>query len=65
MNGELVVIDDLPGAFTHEVVSAFTHRPGEEFDIALSGGETARAYERLAADGAQAIDWLVVNLLLG
>ena len=63
MNGELVVTDDLPGAFASEVISAFANRPGEEFDIALSGGSTARAcYERLAAEGAQEIDWLVVNV---
>ncbi len=62
MNGELVVTDDLPGAFASEVISAFANRPGEEFDIALSGGPTARAcYERLALEGAQEIDWLVVN----
>ncbi len=61
-----MVVDDLPGAFAAEVVSAFVNRPGEEFDIALSGGETARAcYERLAADAAQAIDWLVVNVFWG
>ena len=66
MNGELVVVDDLPGAFAAEVISAFADRPGEEFDMALSGGETARAcYERLAVDGAQAIDWLVVNFFWG
>ena len=66
MNGELVVVDDLAGAFAAEVISAFANRPGEEFDIALSGGETARAcYERLAVDGAQAIDWLVVNFFWG
>jgi 6-phosphogluconolactonase len=66
VNGELVVVDDLPGAFTTEVVSAFANRPGEEFDIALSGGETARAcYERLAGESAQAIDWLVVNFFWG
>jgi 6-phosphogluconolactonase len=60
------VVDDLPGAFTAEVVAAFGSRPGEEFDIALSGGETARAcYERLAADGAQAVDWLAVNFFWG
>jgi 6-phosphogluconolactonase len=48
------------------VLSAFANRPGEEFDIALSGGKTARAcYERLASDGAQAIDWLVVNFFWG
>ena len=66
MNGELVVTDDVPGAFAAEVVSAFVNRPNEEFDIALSGGETARAcYERLAAQGAHAIDWLAVNVFWG
>ncbi len=58
----MVVTDDVPGAFAREVISAFVDRPGEEFDIALSGGEVARAcYERLAAEGTQAVDWLVVN----
>jgi 6-phosphogluconolactonase len=66
MNGELVVTDDVPGAFAAEVVSAFVNRPNEEFDIALSGGDTARAcYERLATEGAHAIDWLVVNVFWG
>jgi 6-phosphogluconolactonase len=66
LNGELVVTDDLEGAFAQEVISAFVQRPGEEFDIALSGGETARAcYERLAVDGAQEIDWLAVNFFWG
>jgi 6-phosphogluconolactonase len=62
VNREMVVTDDVPGAFAREVISAFVERPGEEFDIALSGGEIARAcYERLAVEGAQAVDWLVVN----
>jgi 6-phosphogluconolactonase len=66
VNGELRVVDDVPGAFAAEVVSAFANRPGEEFDIALSGGETARAcYERLAVDAGPAIDWLVVNFFWG
>jgi 6-phosphogluconolactonase len=66
VNGELLVVDDVPGTFAAEVISAFVNRPGEEFDIALTGGETARAcYERLAVDGAQAIDWLVVNFFWG
>jgi 6-phosphogluconolactonase len=62
----MVVTDDVPGAFAREVISAFADRPGEEFDIALSGGETARAcYERLAAEGTQTVDWLVVNFFWG
>jgi len=66
VNGELVIVDDVPGAFAREVISAFAIRPDEEFDIALSGGETARAcYERLATDGAHAIDWLAVNFFWG
>lgn len=66
MNGELVIVDDVPGAFAQEVIKAFRERPGEEFDIALSGGNTARScYERLAVDGAHAIDWLVVNFFWG
>jgi 6-phosphogluconolactonase len=66
VNGELQVVEDVPGAFAHEFISAFENRPGEEFDVALSGGETARAcYERLATDGAHAIDWLTVNVFWG
>jgi 6-phosphogluconolactonase len=62
----MVVTDDVPGAFAREVISAFVDRPGEEFDIALSGGEEARAcYERLAAEGTQTVDWLVVNFFWG
>jgi 6-phosphogluconolactonase len=64
--GELVITDDVPGAFAAEVISAFSARPGEEFDLALSGGDTARAcYERLAVEGAQPIDWLAVNVFWG
>jgi 6-phosphogluconolactonase len=63
VNGELVIVDDLPGAFAAEVITAFQSRPDELFCLALSGGRTARAcYERLAADGAQAVDWLSVNI---
>jgi 6-phosphogluconolactonase len=66
VNGELVVVDDVPGAFTREVVSAFSNRSGEEFDFALSGGDTARAcYERLAREAGHAIDWMLVNFFWG
>ena len=66
MNGEIRLVDDVPAAFAREVIAAFLERTGEEFDIALSGGETARAcYERLAAEGAHAIDWLAVNVFWG
>ncbi|MGH9268884.1 MAG: 6-phosphogluconolactonase, partial [Acidimicrobiales bacterium] len=66
MFGELRVVDDVPGAFAALVVEAFQGRPGEDFSIALSGGETARAcYERLAADGAEGIDWWQVDAYWG
>jgi 6-phosphogluconolactonase len=66
MNGELVVVDDVPGAFAGRVIDAFATRPGESFAMALSGGDTARqCYERLAADGAQRIDWWAVDVYWG
>jgi 6-phosphogluconolactonase len=66
MNGDLVVVDDVPGAFAQRVIEAFQARPGEGFSIALSGGETARAcYERLALDGAEPIDWWQVDVYWG
>ena len=66
MNGELIVVDDLPGAFSAQVMASFDRRPDELFGLALSGGNTARAcYERLAADSADVIDWLCVNVYWG
>ena len=66
MNGELVVVDDVPGAFTEWVVEAFASRPDEEFSMALSGGETARrCYERLAAQAGDRIDWWRVDVYWG
>lgn len=66
MNGELLIVDDVPGAFASHVVDAFESRPDETFSIALSGGDTARlCYERLAADAAQRIDWWAVDVFWG
>lgn len=66
MNGELVVVDDVPGEFAERVIECFHTRPGEGFSIALSGGDTARrCYERLAADGAAQIDWWAVDVYWG
>jgi 6-phosphogluconolactonase len=66
MNGELVVVDDVPGEFSARVIEAFATRPGDSFSIALSGGDTAReCYERLAVDGAQRIDWWAVDVYWG
>lgn len=66
MNGELVVTDDLPGEFAACVIAAYRSRPDELFGLALSGGSTARpCYERLAAESADAVDWLSVNVYWG
>ncbi|HEX2038915.1 MAG TPA: 6-phosphogluconolactonase [Acidimicrobiales bacterium] len=66
MNGELCVVDDVPGEFAERVIEAFHNRPGEGFSLALSGGETARAcYERLAVDGSSQIDWWLVDVYWG
>lgn len=66
MNGELIVVDDLPGAFAERVISAYQSRPDDLFSFALSGGSTARpCYERLAADSTDVIDWLSVNVYWG
>jgi 6-phosphogluconolactonase len=66
VNGELLVVDDLPGAFAERTIDAFQSRQDDEFCIALSGGDTARAcYERLAEMGAELIDWWAVNVYWG
>jgi 6-phosphogluconolactonase len=66
MNGELIVVDDVPGEFAERVIEAFHTRPEEEFSLAVSGGGTARkCYERLAADGAEQIDWWAVDIYWG
>jgi 6-phosphogluconolactonase len=66
MNGELVVVDDLPGEFAERVIECFHSRPDENFSFALSGGDTARrCYERLAVDGAEQIDWWAVDVFWG
>ena len=66
MNGELLVVDDLPGTFASHVIAAYENRPDELFSMALSGGSTARpSYETLAAESTDAIDWLSVNVYWG
>ncbi|MGQ0743069.1 MAG: 6-phosphogluconolactonase [Acidimicrobiales bacterium] len=63
---EVVVTDEVPGEFAERVVEAFHVRPQESFSIALSGGGTARrCYERLAADGADQLDWWQVDVYWG
>ncbi len=62
----LTVVDDVPGAFAEQVVEAFGARAGEDFSLALSGGDTARrCYERLAAEAATRIDWWKVDVYWG
>jgi 6-phosphogluconolactonase len=66
VNGEICVVDDLPGEFAARVISAYESRPNELFSFALTGGSTARpCYERLAAESTDAIDWLSVNIYWG
>lgn len=66
MNGDLIVVDDLPGEFAARVIEAYESRPNDLFSFALSGGSTARpCYERLAAESTDAIDWLSVNIYWG
>src|SRR5258708_4751974 len=66
MFGELKIVDDVPGAFAAHVVDAYRERVGPDFSIALSGGDTARAaYERLAADASEQIDWWQVDVYWG
>ena len=66
MNGELIIVDDVPAEFAERVIEAFHRRSDETFSLALSGGETARrSYERLAVDGADQIDWWQVDVYWG
>jgi 6-phosphogluconolactonase len=66
VNGDLVVVDDVPGEFAERVVEAFHARTSDVFSLFLSGGETARrCYERLAADGGPQIDWWKVDVYWG
>jgi 6-phosphogluconolactonase/glucosamine-6-phosphate isomerase/deaminase len=63
VNGQLIVVDDLPAAFAAQVMTSFERRSEELFGLAVSGGSTARAcYQRLASESSDAIDWLSVNV---
>ncbi len=60
------MIEDVPLRFAARVIDAFIDRPDATFSLAVSGGGTARrCYERLAADGSEAIDWWAVDLFWG
>lgn len=66
MTGEVFVVDDVPAAFASQVIEAFRTRADEGFSLTLSGGSTAaRCYERLAANGADQIDWWQVDVYWG
>ena len=64
-NGDVLVTDDVPGAFAAQVRQAFAARPAERFALVLSGGPTARrCYERLAADPGD-VDFGAVDVFMG
>jgi 6-phosphogluconolactonase len=66
MNGEVILVDDVAAEFSERVIEAFHRRPEESFSLVLSGGATAgRCYERLAADGADQVDWWQVDVYWG
>jgi 6-phosphogluconolactonase len=60
------IVDDVAPAFADLIVESFATRVEPGFTLALSGGETARlCYETLSDVGAAAIDWSVVDVLMG
>lgn len=67
VNGDLIVVDDVPAAFARCVLDAYRDRVNDdEFTLALSGGTTARrCYEQLAEEAAEAIDWWRVDVYWG
>jgi 6-phosphogluconolactonase len=66
MFGELLVVDDVPAAFSAHVIEAYEGRDDEDFALALSGGATARqCYERLAQEAEDRIDWWNVDIYWG
>jgi 6-phosphogluconolactonase len=66
VNGDLVVVDDVPEAFVARVIDAWRDRPRAFFSLAVSGGDLARrCYELLAAQARDVIDWTLVDLYWG
>jgi 6-phosphogluconolactonase len=66
IEGTVRVVDDVAAEFADTVVDTFARRVEPGFTLVLSGGPTARlCYERLAEVGAAAIDWGVVDVLMG
>jgi 6-phosphogluconolactonase len=63
VNGDLLIVDDVPGVFAEQVIEAFRTRLDEEFCMVVSAGESGRAsYERLANVGSELIDWWAVTI---
>jgi hypothetical protein len=63
---DIRIVDDVAAAFADTVIESFARRVEPGFTLVLSGGDTARlCYEKLADDGAAAIDWSVVDVLMG
>jgi 6-phosphogluconolactonase len=66
MEGTVRVVDDVAAEFADTVVDSFARRVEPGFTLVLSGGPTARlCYEQLAEVGAAAIDWGVMDVLMG
>ena len=64
--GEVIVTDDVPGAFAQRAIDAFRTRHLDTFSLALSGGDTARrCYEQLAEVCGTQIDWWKVDVYWG
>lgn len=62
MNGDLIVTNDVAGAFAERVRMAYDARPdSDRFSLALSGGSTARSC--YAALAKESIDWSAVTAL--
>jgi 6-phosphogluconolactonase len=66
-------VDDVPAAFTANVLESFAARPGPRFVLVLSGGPTAQdCYENLSATTlaadtplAASFDWSLVDIYMG
>ncbi len=66
LHGEVVIVDDVPGAFARRVIEHYRGRPDNQFTIALSGGGTARTcYECLAAVSGSQVDWWNIDFYWG
>lgn len=66
MNGELLVVDDVPDAFAALIAREVSERTRERFSIALCGGSTGKAcYERIASLPPGDLAWGSLDLYWG